>query len=311
MVLNIRSVRSLACVAALVTAVASTIQLSAVQAVPAQEARPKFADALEPDNMPEQALVDRYNDFDNIHHNFYDQGDQDWILVWIPGGVEVTFISINTISPDCKPTIEIYGRRANGTLRFWELHTSTNGSDTFKFYFRPADSVNGGTYYVRVYNSTGVFGDNTDYDISIFGNADPSAIGALAGVVMNSNETPIANATVRTERLGATSTSTDGDGIYTFAALPQQTYKVIARADGFADEFNYVTIEQGIKTLDFELESLHVEDLDDNGQVNAVDVQIVINAALGLPGAMNGDVNGSGSTNAIDVQLVINAALGL
>ena len=54
------------------------------------------------------------------------------------------------------------------------------------------------------------------------------------------------------------------------------------------------------------------EDIDRDGRVNAVDVQLVINAALGLNvGDLVPDVDGSGSVNAVDVQLVINAALGV
>jgi hypothetical protein len=46
--------------------------------------------------------------------------------------------------------------------------------------------------------------------------------------------------------------------------------------------------------------------------VNAVDVQLVINGALGLfAGGFNTDVDGDNETNAVDVQLVINAALGI
>jgi hypothetical protein len=50
-------------------------------------------------------------------------------------------------------------------------------------------------------------------------------------------------------------------------------------------------------------------DVDGDGYVNAVDVQLVINGALGLTVAYNTDVNSDHVTNAIDVQLVINAAL--
>ena len=52
-------------------------------------------------------------------------------------------------------------------------------------------------------------------------------------------------------------------------------------------------------------------DADTNGdaKVNAVDVQQVVNAALGLdaPGAT--DLDGDGATSAVDVQRVLNAAL--
>ena len=53
-------------------------------------------------------------------------------------------------------------------------------------------------------------------------------------------------------------------------------------------------------------------DINLDGDVNALDVQLVINAALGNSIApLNADVNGDGSINAVDVQLVINAALGI
>lgn len=52
-------------------------------------------------------------------------------------------------------------------------------------------------------------------------------------------------------------------------------------------------------------------DVDQSGFVNAVDIQLVINAVLGVTTNANADVNNDGATNAIDIQLVINAVLGL
>ncbi|MGI6460013.1 MAG: PKD domain-containing protein [Candidatus Hydrogenedentales bacterium] len=54
-------------------------------------------------------------------------------------------------------------------------------------------------------------------------------------------------------------------------------------------------------------------DVNRDGKIDAVDVQLVINGALGLPlpPGIHTDVNGDGVTNAIDIQRVINAALGL
>ena len=57
---------------------------------------------------------------------------------------------------------------------------------------------------------------------------------------------------------------------------------------------------------------LRPEDVTFSGVVNAVDVQFVINAALGVDvSPVNADVNNDDEVNAIDVQLVINAALGV
>ena len=55
-----------------------------------------------------------------------------------------------------------------------------------------------------------------------------------------------------------------------------------------------------------------IGDINDSGEVNAVDVQLVINAALGIDiGGLDADVNDADGVNAVDVQRVINAALGI
>ena len=51
-------------------------------------------------------------------------------------------------------------------------------------------------------------------------------------------------------------------------------------------------------------------DVNCDGSVNAVDVQLVINKALNLEVNADCDLNGDASVNAVDVQLVINAVLG-
>lgn len=53
------------------------------------------------------------------------------------------------------------------------------------------------------------------------------------------------------------------------------------------------------------------EDVNDDGVVNALDVQTVINASLGNATGTGADVNGDGAINAVDVQRVINETLGL
>ncbi|GEM_PF-6027930 len=53
-------------------------------------------------------------------------------------------------------------------------------------------------------------------------------------------------------------------------------------------------------------------DVNDDGSIDAIDVQLIINASLGIDiSPFNADVNGDGSINAVDVQMVINGALGL
>ena len=50
-------------------------------------------------------------------------------------------------------------------------------------------------------------------------------------------------------------------------------------------------------------------DVNADGRVDAVDVQLVVNAALGIAIPVPAKVSGSGPVNALDVQQVINAAL--
>ena len=52
-------------------------------------------------------------------------------------------------------------------------------------------------------------------------------------------------------------------------------------------------------------------DISGDGDVNAFDVQLVINDALGISTGMDSDINNDGDVDALDVQLVINAALDI
>ena len=71
----------------------------------------------------------------------------------------------------------------------------------------------------------------------------------------------------------------------------------VVLADGAAVERDYLLVPRA--------------DVDGNGQIDAVDVQLVINEALDIPTGYDCDVNQDGDVNALDVQLVINAALRL
>ncbi len=51
-------------------------------------------------------------------------------------------------------------------------------------------------------------------------------------------------------------------------------------------------------------------DMNGDGIVNVIDVQLLVDQALGIFPA-TGDINGDGSVNVVDVQLVVNAVLGL
>jgi hypothetical protein len=142
--------------------------------------------------------------------------------------------------------------------------------------------------------------------------------GGLSGVISNhSTSHPLNGARATLSGAGNATATSDSLGVYHFDALPQGTYTVQASAEGFAGQYQVIDITAlTTQQADFSLVpgallTPQLEDIDGNGKVDAVDVQLVINAALDLAITGNADINRDGDINAIDVQLTINAALGL
>lgn len=91
------------------------------------------------------------------------------------------------------------------------------------------------------------------------------------------------------------------------------TYSLRFESHGYQSQtINNAVAAEPANRLDVALARAGIGPTDVNGDsaTNAVDVQLVINAALSLPSIYNCDVNGGG-VNATDIQLTINAALGL
>jgi hypothetical protein len=107
-----------------------------------------------------------------------------------------------------------------------------------------------------------------------------------------------------------TPTDTDGDGLSdeTEAALGTDPNKVDSDDDNINDD---VEIAYGTDPLTPDNDS--TSDVDGDGEINASDVQFVINGVLGIevPEGVNPDINRDGTYDATDVQLVINAVLGV
>ncbi len=93
-------------------------------------------------------------------------------------------------------------------------------------------------------------------------------------------------------------------GTYT-ATFEAQGYETVTVPD--------INIVEGTAArLDIDMPPLTINpDVNEDGKVDAADVQIVINCALGIDMPWQCDLNGDGFTNAVDVQIVINAALGI
>ena len=105
-----------------------------------------------------------------------------------------------------------------------------------------------------------------------------------------------------------------GNGLYNASAAPvgQYTITVVDAGPYQLPPPEVITVlPSAVVSRDIFLESL-AGDINGDGAIDALDVQLVINAALGLDiGGFDADVNGDGVVNAVDVQIVINTALGI
>jgi len=139
------------------------------------------------------------------------------------------------------------------------------------------------------------------------------APGALAGTVVRAGTaSALSGARVTIEGLGDITTTTESNGAYAFSSLPEGTDCVRASATGYGGQTQLATVAAlGTSALDFDLPLVPKGDINQDSTINATDVQLVINAALGVSGPYNCDVSQDSAVNAIDVQQVINGALGL
>jgi hypothetical protein len=102
--------------------------------------------------------------------------------------------------------------------------------------------------------------------------------------------------------------------LWIFTGLPLGVYTAVGNATDYVTSSSTKTLSShSIVPVDLSMTAeSNVGDVDGNGIVNAIDVQLTINAALGLDAqGFNADLDGNGSVDAVDVQLVINAALDL
>jgi WD40 repeat protein len=115
--------------------------------------------------------------------------------------------------------------------------------------------------------------------------------------------------------LTATGAFDVASGLILFSELPGGQYTMETEATGYTPATTPFTLAPTeILGLPIELAldgPSRPTDVNNDGAINAVDVQLVINGALGIPVAFDTDVNGDSRTDAIDVQRVINAALGV
>ena len=95
-------------------------------------------------------------------------------------------------------------------------------------------------------------------------------------------------------------------------AIDADTGEYLSSASGAAEITAQVDLdgEQASDSISFEV-ACQLGNVNCSSGVDAIDIQLVINTALGIPNEFNCDINNDSNVNAIDVQLVINAVLGI
>lgn len=109
-----------------------------------------------------------------------------------------------------------------------------------------------------------------------------------------------------------------GDGVVAYAEFsvagdaPDAVYPVAPTAvllsDPWGDDISGVSISGAIIVGN---PASDIPDIDGDGSWDAVDIQLVVNCALGITVPHDCDIDGDGMVNAIDIQKAINAVLGL
>lgn len=140
----------------------------------------------------------------------------------------------------------------------------------------------------------------------------------MAGVVVAADtETPLAGASIVLRGPVNVSRQTNASGAYVFEALPSGTYTVTASKEGFATQTASlgVTAKGAVVGHNIALagapETDEAADINKDGVVDAIDLQLAINAILGSNlGGCDADVNHDDELNSVDVQIVANIALG-
>jgi len=205
-----------------------------------------------------------------------------------------------------------------GIKFFAELNTTLNGIHVYN------NTIYNAPWGLEVYYDSSATYTNVDLTNNIFSNIGSYEIYVDGGT----NITPIFNYNLvaQAPRVNGTATvSNNVIGTPSFVNAPadfhlQASSPAIHAGTNTVStlvprDFDGLTRPQGsqysIGALEYPLSSVTPScDLDANGALNVVDVQLAINQALGLISCTTADLQQNGQCNVIDVQRVINAALG-
>ncbi|MBI4560037.1 MAG: VCBS repeat-containing protein [Candidatus Hydrogenedentes bacterium] len=279
------------------------------------------ADNYEPDNTLAEA---KWIGVDGARqtHNFHAADDEDWVYFYAATGQEISIRTFN-LGIDCDTIIGMY--RADGSLIYEDDNSGDveddEADDRTSYYILDVGET--GLYYVRARNLLvpTTFAD-TAYELQVYREVGPGIPATVQGQVVRTHTgAAIAGAEVHLTGLTAEyyyldiPVWTDLAGIFLFTSLDPGNYSVQASAPPAypTSESAPAFVSEGQVLQIYPALALQPVpgDVNGTGGSDAVDVQLVINAALGLDNQPGRDANCDERVDAVDIQLVINAALGL
>jgi hypothetical protein len=177
--------------------------------------------------------------------------------------------------------------------------------------FNNTGLVGGTTYFYRVQATSGTGSSGYSNEASATTSSSPPTI---AGFLPTSGSIGSVVAISGTNLTGATAVrfNTTNASIFTVVSSTQINATV---PTGATTGRIAVTTPSGTVTSSATFtvnQSTSRCDLNSDATVNVLDVQLLVNAIMGIPGSpTSGDLNSDGSTNVLDLQLLVNVILGL
>lgn len=195
-------------------------------------------------------------------------------------------------------------------------HTYTSANGNYEFVFADTKGTNDAALSIAEndfapYDTTATLLQDAETRVDII--LDPIATtgaGGLSGTV-NGPDSAVPFPQLTFTGPMRFTLSGDAMGHYTATGLTPGIYIVRVSAVGYAGRSHYVNVAaEKSYTRDFALATGDFSDPSEDGVINSIDIQSVINAVLeGANAGSTGNVNGDDQVNAVDIQMIINAVL--
>jgi|GEM_PF-1524012 len=197
---------------------------------------PPVVDSGEDNDTPDQSGVVFLAEAKPSWNNFHDLDDEDWFAFYGLAGETYT-LEIAGSGTSSKPLVELYDPHLTSLLA--SLNDEDPGTHDGIAWSCPEEGV----YFIRVRQGEfGAFGDNTEYGLQIFREADAD-VGFIEGTVRDAfTEEPVRGAKVKTS--GNASSLSGADGKY-LMAHDTGTFTLWASANGYQLQSQPVAIQAG------------------------------------------------------------------